>query len=148
MNMSKMNKFCYMKNILEKNIVIVEFVDVKSVVVFLVFCKGFEDFDYNLIEVVREMKKGRICGFLLRGCIVMQGCLIQFKEFRNNQGLFKGVEKILIFFIEFSIQFLEDNSVKVIDIIKIIVQLVRRGSEFESKNSEILVGFDDIAKEF
>lgn len=69
--MSKMNKFCYRKNILEKNIVIVKFVDVKSVVVFLVFCKGFEDFDYNLIEVVREMKKGRICGYLLRGCIVM-----------------------------------------------------------------------------
>lgn len=146
-NTSKMNKSCYMKNISEKNIVIVEPVDAKSVVVSLVFRKGSEDFDHNLTEVAREMKKGRICGFLLRGCTVMQGCLIQPKEFRNNQGSSKGVEKILILSTEPSTQSLEDNPVKVTDITKIIVQSARRGSELESKNSEILAGLDDIAKE-
>lgn len=146
-NTSKMNKSCYMKNISEKNIVIVEPVDAKSVVVSLVFRKGSEDFDHNLTEVAREMKKGRICGFLLRGCTVMQGCLIQPKEFRNNQGSSKGVEKILILSTEPSTQSLEDNPVKVTDITKIIVQSARRGSELESKNSEILADLDDTAKE-
>ena len=142
-NTSKMKNTCYRKNISEKNIVIVEPVDANSVVVSLFFRKGAEDFDYNLTEMKRE----RICDFLLRGCIVMQGCLIQPKEFRNNQGSSKGVEKILILSTEPSTQSLEDNPVKVNDKTKIIVQSVSRGSELEQKKSDILAGLDDTVKE-
>ena len=146
-NTSKVNDSCYRKNISEKNIVIVEPVDAKSVVVCLFFRKGAEDFDHNLTEVAREMKRERICGYLLRGCIVMQGCLIQPKEFRNNQGFSKGVEKIFILSTDPSTQSLEDNPVKVTHKTKIIVQSVRRGSELENRNSEILAGLDDAVKE-
>ena len=149
-NTSKMNNTCYRKNISEKNInkiVIVEPADAKSVVVSLSFRKGAEDFDHNLTEVAREMKRERICGYFLRGCIVMQGCLIQPKEFRNNQRSCKGVEKILILSTDPSTQSLEDNPVKVTHKTKIIVQSVRRGSEFENRNSEILAGLDDAVKE-
>ena len=146
-NTRKMNNTCYRKNISEKNIVIVEPVDAKSVVVSLFFRKGAEDFDHNFTEVAREMKRQRVCGYLLRGCIVMQGCLIQPKEFRNNQGLSKGVEKILILSTEPSTQSLEVNPVKVTHKTKIIVQSVRKGSELENKNSEILAGLDDTVKE-
>lgn len=143
----KRNNTCYRKNISEKNIVIIEPVDAKTVVVSLFFCKGAEDFDHNLTEVAREMKRERVCGYLLRGCTIMQGCFIQPKEFRNNQSSSKGIAKILILCTEPSTQSLDDNPVKVTDKTKIIVQSVRRGCELENKGSEILAGLDDTVRE-
>lgn len=143
----KTNNACYRKNISEKNIVIIEPVDAKTVVVSLFFCKGAEDFDHNLTEVAREMKRERVCGHLLRGCTIMQGCFIQPKEFRNNQSSSKGIAKILILCTEPSTQSLDDNPVKVTDKTKIIVQSVRRGCELENKDSEILAGLDDTVRE-
>ena len=146
-NICKMNNSCNMKNLTEKSIVIVEPVDAKTVVVSLLFRKGAEDFDHNLTEVAREMKRERVSGYLLRGCIVMQGCLIQQKEFRNNQSSFKGIAKISILSTEPSTQSLEDNPVKVTDKTKIFVQSVSRGSELENKNNDILAGLDDAVRE-
>jgi len=80
----------------ENNIVIVEPMDAKTVVVSRFFRKGAEEFDENLTEVARGMQRERVSGYLLRGCIIMQGCFIQPKEFRNNQSSFKGITKILI----------------------------------------------------
>ena len=122
-------------------------VDAKTVVVPLFFRKGAEDFDHNLTEVAREMKRERVCGYLLRGCIVMQGCLIQPKEFRNNQSSFKGIAKILILATEPVTQSLENSPVKVTDKTKITVHSVSRGSELENKNNEILAGLDDAVRE-
>jgi len=141
-----MNDTCYKKNISEKNLVIVEPVDAKTVVVSLFFRKGAEDFDHNLTEVAQEMKRERASGYLLRGCIVMQRCFIEPKEFRNNQSSSKGIAKILILSTEPSTKSLEDNPVKVTDKTKIIVQSVRRGCELENKNNEILVGLDDTVR--
>ena len=138
-----MNNTCHKKYISDNNIVIVETVDAKTVVVSIFFRKGAEDFDHNLTEVAREMKRERVSGCLLRGCIVMQGCVIQPKEFRNNQSSSKGIANILILSTEPSTQSLEDNPVKVTDKTKIIVQSVRRGCEFGKKNNEILAGLDD-----
>ena len=80
----------------------------KSVVVSLFFRKGAEDFDHNLTVVEREMKRERVFGYLLRGFIVMQGCLIQPKELRNNQSSSKRIAKILILSTEPLTQSLED----------------------------------------
>ena len=146
-NTCKMNNTCHKKYISDNNIVIVETVDAKTVVVSMFFRKGAEDFDHNLTEVAREMKRERVSGCLLRGCIVMQGCVIQPKEFRNNQSSSKGIANILILSTEPSTQSLEDNPVKVTDKTKIIVQSVRRGCEFEKKNNEILAGLDDAVRE-
>jgi len=146
-NTCKMNNTCYKKNISEKNIVIVEPVDAKTVVVSLFFRKGAEDFDHNLTEVAREMKRERVSGYLLRGCIIMQGCVIQPKELRNNHSSPKRIAKILILSTEPSTQYLEDNPVKVTDKTKIIVQKVSRGCELENKNNEVLAGLDDTVRE-
>jgi len=142
-----MNNTCYKKNISEKNIVIVEPVDAKTVVVSLFFRKGAEDFDDNLTEVAREVKRERVSGYLLRGCIIMQGCVIQPKELRNNHSSSKRIAKILILSTEPSTQYLEDNPVKVTDKTKIIVQSVIRECELENKNNEVLAGLDDTVRE-
>ena len=89
-NICKINNTCKMKNIAENSIVIVEPVDAKTVSVSLFCRKGAEDFDHNLTEVAREMKRERVSGYLSIGCIVTQGCLIQPKEFRNNHSSPKG----------------------------------------------------------
>jgi len=141
-NICKMNITCNMRTIAENSIVIVEPVDAKTVSVSLFFRKGAEDFDHNLTEVAREMKRERVSGYLLRGCIVMQGCLIQPKEFRNNQSSSKGIAKILILATKPSTQSLEDNPVRVTDKTKIIAESVSRGSELENQNSEILAGLE------
>ena len=103
-NTSSINNTCYRKNISEKNIVIVDPVEGKSVVVSIFFCKEAEDFDQNLTEVARKMKRERVSGNLLRDCIFIQGCLIQPKEFRNSS---KGMAKILILSTEPSTQSLD-----------------------------------------
>jgi len=135
-----------MKKLSEKNIVIVEPVDEKTVVVSLFFRKGAGNFDHNLTEVAREMKRERVCGYLLRGNIVMQGCLIQPKEFRNNHSSSKGIAKILVLAKEPSTQSFEDNPVKVTDKTKIIVQSVSRGCDLQNNNNEILAGLDDAVR--
>ncbi|XP_020625765.1 spermatogenesis-associated protein 5-like protein 1 isoform X1 [Orbicella faveolata] len=142
-----MNHTCYKKYISEKNIVIVEPVNAKTVIVSLFFRKGSEDFDLNLTEVAQEMKRERVSVYLLRGCIVMQGCFIEPKEFRNNQSSSKGMAKILILSTEPLTQSLKDNPVKVTDKTKIIVQSVRRKCELGNKNNEILAGLDDTVRE-
>ena len=146
-NTCKVNYTCYKKNISEKNIVIIQPVDAKTVVVSLFFRNGAEDLDYNLTEVAREIKRERVSGHLLRGCIIMQGCCIQPKEFRNNQNSSKRIAKILILSTEPSTQSLEDNPVQVTYKTKIIVQSVRRGCELENKNNDTLSGLDDTARE-
>ena len=88
---------------------------------------GAEAFYHNLTEVAREMKRERVCGRLLRGCIIMQGCCIQPKELSINQSSSKKIAKILILSTEPSTQSLEDNPVQVTDKTRIIVQSVRRG---------------------
>ena len=135
-----------MKNLSEKNIVIVDPVDAKTVLVSLCFRERAEDFDHNLNEVGGELKRERVCGYLLRGCIVMQGCLIQPKEFRNNQSLSEGIAKILILATKPLTQSLEDNPVKVTDKTKIIVQSFSRGCELQNKNNDILAGLDDTGR--
>ena len=144
-NTSKINNTCYKRNISEKTIVIVEPVDAKTVVVSLCFRK--EDFDHNLTEVAREMKRERVCGHLLKGCIIMQGCCIQPKEFSINQSSTKRIAKILILSTEPSTQSLENNPVQVTDNAKIIAQSVRRGTDLENKHNDILSGLDDTARE-
>lgn len=138
---------CYKKNMSENNIVIVEPMDAKTVVVSLFFRKGAEELDQNLTEVARGMQRVRVSGYLLRGCIIMQGCFIQPKEFRNNQSSFKGITKILIVSTEPSTQSLENNPVQVTDKTKILLQSIRRGSELENENNNILAGLDDTVRE-
>ena len=146
-NTSKINNTCYKRNISEKNIVVVDALDAKTAVVSLCFRKGTEDFDRNLTEVAREMKRERVCGHLLRGCVIMQGCCIQPKELRNNQSSSKTIAKILILSTVPSTQSLEDNPVQVTDKTKIVVQSVRRETDLEIKNNDILSGLDDTVRE-
>ena len=55
-----------MKTITGNSSVIVEPVDAKTVSVSLFFPKGAEDFDHNLTEVAREMKRERVSGYLYK----------------------------------------------------------------------------------
>ena len=93
------------------------------------------------------MKRERVCGHLLRGCIIMQGRCIQPREFNINQSSSKTIANILILSTEPSTPSLEDNPVQVTDKTKIILQSVRRESDLEKKNNDILSSLVDTARE-
>lgn len=143
----KKNDICYRKNISESDIVLVNPVDAKTVVVSLFLPNTAEDFDHDLTQVAREMKRERVSRSLLRGCAIMQGCFIQPKELRNNQSSAKGIAKILVLSTEPSSQSLGNNPVRVTDKTQITVKSVRRGYHLENDNMQILAGLDDTARE-
>lgn len=138
---------CCKKNISEKDIVVVNPVDAKTVVVTLFLSNTAEDFDHNLTQVAREKKRERASCSLLRGCTIMQGCFIQPKELRNNQSSAKGITKILVLSTEPSTHSLGNNPVRVTDKTQITVKSVRRGYHLENDSSEVLAGLDDTARE-
>ena len=136
----------YKKTISEKDIVLINPVDAKSVVLSLFLSNTYEDVDHNLTQVAREMKRERVSRTLLRGCVIMQGCFIQPKEFRNNQSPTKGIAEILVLSTDPSTQSLVDNPVRVTDKTKITVKSVRMGCHIKN-DSQILAGLDDTARE-
>lgn len=145
---SKTNDIRHKKNISSKDIVIINPVDASTVVVSLFLSNSTEsDFDHNLTQVAREMKRERLARSLLRGPAIMQGCFIQPKECRNNHNSTKGIEKILVLSTEPSTQSLGDNPVRVTDRTRITIKSVRRGSFLENDSNQILAGLDDAARE-
>lgn len=145
---SKTNDIRHKKNISSKDIVIINPVDASTVVVSLFLSNSTEsDFDHNLTQVAREMKRERLARSLLRGSAIMQGCFIQPKECRNNHNSTKGIEKILVLSTEPSTQSLGDNPVRVTDRTRITIKSVRRGSFLENDSNQILAGLDDAARE-
>ncbi|XP_078367762.1 ATPase family gene 2 protein homolog B-like [Oculina patagonica] len=143
----KKSDICYKKNISENDIVSINPVDAKTVVVSLFLSNTAEDFENNLTQVAREIKRERVSRSLLRGCTIMQGCVVQPKELRNNQSSAKGIAKILVLSTEPSTQSLGNNPVRVTDKTQITVKSVRRGYHLENDNVQILAGLDDAARE-
>ena len=136
----------YKKNISSNDIVIVNPVVAKTVVLSLVLSSSADDVYHGLTQSAREVKRERMSRSLLRSCVVMKGCFIQPKECRNIHNSTKGIIKILVISTEPSTQSLADKPVVVTDKTEIIIKSVRRGQSFENDN-QILAGLDDTAKE-
>lgn len=143
----KKNSYRNKNNISSRDIVVIDTVEAKSIVVSLFLSNSAEGFDHSLTEAARNMKSERVCRSLLRSCTVMQGCVVRPKECRNRHSSPRGIIKIWIIATDPLTQSLGNNSVKVTDRTKITVKSIRRGCYLENDNNQILAGLDDTAKE-
>ena len=138
--------FCK-KKISSKDIVITKPADAETIVVSLFLSSSSSnEYFHGLNQRARELKEERMVRSILRGCVIMHGCVVQPKECRNVQRP-KGIAKILIVSTKPSTQCLEDQPIKVTDKTKINVKSVRSGQILEDDNNQILAGLDDVARE-
>ena len=144
---SRNNNSFYRKNISTKDIAIINPVDAKTVVVTLVLSNAADDYYHELSQVAQEMRRETIVRSLLRGCVVMQGCVIQPKECRNICNSFKGITKIFVISTEPSTHPREDTAVIISEKTKIAIKSVSRGGFLENSDNHILAGLDDVARE-
>ncbi|XP_068740361.1 ATPase family gene 2 protein homolog B-like isoform X2 [Montipora capricornis] len=135
------------KHILLKNITLTDPLEATKVVIELILSNPVDDIQADRTQFAQDTTREKVVQRLLRGCVVVKGCVIKPREFRNNVNPFKGIDKVLVLSTEPFTHSAEDKPVLIDERTKITFKSIKRGEILRGNEVKIPAGYDDVARD-